>query len=330
MYDLIFGYQVTQIIRAFADLSLADHLADGPLTAAQVAAREASAPDATFRLMRAGAALGLLTVDPGHRFHTTALLDTLRTDAPVSLRSVALGMTNRACWLPWCEFTETVRRGQTQAGRMLGTGFFSYLRRHPAQSREFTAAMEAVTSLWSLDVARVIDTRDVQLAVDVGGANGALLRELQKANPRLRGIVFDRPDVAGEVAAAVASGEFAHRTEVVGGDFFVRVPAADLYLLKFVLHDWSDERCVEILTRCREAMAPDGRVAIIEFLVSARLDGWGHPSMVALMDLSMLAVAEGKERSLEDYDTLLWKAGLRRIAVRRLSSPQSVIEAVAG
>lgn len=157
-----------------------------------------------------------------------------------------------------------------------------------------------------------------------------MLQELQKANPRLRGIVFDRPDVAGEVAAAVASGEFAHRTEVVGGDFFVRVPAADLYLLKFVLHDWSDERCVEILTRCREAMAPDGRVAIIEFLMSARLDGWGHPSMVALMDLSMLAVAEGKERSLEDYDTLLWKAGLRRIAVRRLSSPQSVIEAVAG
>jgi hypothetical protein len=178
MFDMIFGYRASQTIRAFADLSLADHLADGPLTAAEAAAREGSAPETTFRLMRAGIALGLLTVDAEQRFHSTALLDTLRQRVPASLRGLALGVTNHASWLPWSEFVETVRTGRSQADKALGMEIFEYLRQHPAQSQELTAAMESVTSLWALDVAHAIDTSDVQLAVDVGGASGALLRGL--------------------------------------------------------------------------------------------------------------------------------------------------------
>jgi hypothetical protein len=325
MADMIFGYWVSQTIRAFADLSLADHLADGPLTAPEVAAREGSAPETTFRLMRAGITLGLLTADAEKRFHPTALLDTLRKNAPRSLRGMALGLTNQAQWSPWTTFVESVRKGHTQAGAALGMPFFEYLRQHPAQAEEFTGAMEAITSLWALDLAQVIDTNDVELAVDVGGANGALVRELQQVNPALRGIVFDRPDVAANVAATIASSNFADRTEVVGGDFFKAVPEADLYLLKFILHDWHDANCVQILSRCREAMRPGGRVAVVEFL----LDDLEDSGVMALMDVAMLAVAGGQERSLAEFDALLFEAGLRRIAVRRSGSPQSVIEAVA-
>ena len=325
MFDMIFGYRISQMIRAFADLSLADHLAEGPLTAAEVAAREGCAVKTTFRLMRAGVTIGLLTVDDRQRFHPTALLGTLRSDAPASLRGMALGVTNQACWLPWSEFVESVRRGSSQADKALGMNIFDYLRQHPAQSEQITAAMKSATQLWALDVPRVLDTSDVKLAVDVGGAGGTLLRELQLANPALRGIVFDRPHVAAAVATAVASSEFADRTEVVGGDFFEAVPTAELYLLKFVLHDWEDADCVKILRRCAEAMAPGGRIAIIEFL----LDELAKPGMVALMDLHMFAIAGGRERSLADFDALLSEAGLRRVAVRSLDSPQSVIEAVA-
>jgi hypothetical protein len=325
MFDMIFGYRVSQTIRTFADLSLADHLADGPLTAAEAAAREGSAPETTFRLMRAGIALGLLTVDAERRFHTTALLDTLRKDVPKSLRGLALGVTNQASWLPWSEFVETVRTGHSQAGKALGMEIFEYLRQHPAQSQELTAAMESVTSVWGLGVAHAIDTSNVKLAVDVGGAGGALLRALQEVNPELRGIVFDRPDVAADVAPAIASSEFADRAEVVGGDFFKTVPPADLYLLKSVLHDWDDASCVEILSRCREAMVPGGRVAIIEFL----LQDLDDPGMMTLTDLSMLALAGGQERSLAEFDALLSKAGLRRTGVRTSDSPLSLIEAVA-
>ena len=198
---------------------------------------------------------------------------------------------------------------------------FEYLQQNPELAQEFTGAMEGVTSLWALDVVSGLDTSDVALAVDVGGANGALLRLLQQANPALRGIVFDRPDVAAAVAVDIAG----DRTEVIGGDFFESVPAGDLYLLKFILHDWDDESCVKILSRCREAMVPGGRIAIIDFLIGDRDD----PGVMALMDLNMLAVAVGKERALAEFDALLAKAGLRRIAGQISDSPQSIIEAVA-
>jgi len=175
-----------------------------------------------------------------------------------------------------------------------------------------------VVGSWSCRRAR--DQR-CRLGVDVGGANGALLRLLQQCNPALRGIVFDRPDVAAAVEADVAS----DRTEVVGGDFFEAVPSADLYLLKCVLHDWDDESYVKILSRCREAMVPGGRVAIIEFLSGER----DAPGVAALMDLNMLAMATGKERTLAEFDALLARAGLRRTAVRTSDSPQKIIEAVA-
>jgi hypothetical protein len=144
---------------------------------------------------------------------------------------------------------------------------------------------------------------------------------LRQANPRLRGIVFDRPEVAATVQAEVID----DHTEVVGGDFFEPLPAGDLYLLKSVLHDWDDESCVKILSRCREAMVPGGRVAIIDFVIG---DG-DNPGIVVLMDLTMLTMATGRERTLAEFDALLAKAGLRRIAVQTSNSPQRIIEAVA-
>ncbi|MFL6083710.1 MAG: methyltransferase [Mycobacterium sp.] len=185
--------------------------------------------------------------------------------------------------------------------------------------------MSSGTSVWAPELADQIDTTTVRRAVDIGGANGALLALLQQANPALHGIVFDRPNIARDAEAHIARNGFAERTEVVGGDFFEAVPAGDLYLLKFILHDWDDESCVKILRSCRKAMEPGGRIAIVELVVGDD----GKDSLGALMDLSMLAVVNGRERSLEEFDTLLQRAGLRRTAVLTADSPQSVIEAVA-
>jgi len=320
MADMIFGYWVSQAVAAYAALSVPDHLAGGALTAAEIAQREGAPTDATFRLMRAGLTLGLLTIDEEERFHATALMDTLRTDASGSLRDLALAMTNRSHWLPWGDFATAVRTGQSQVPKILGGNLFEYFQSCPEAADEFTGAMAGLTAMWAPDVVRHLDTTGVKVAVDVGGANGALVRLLQHANPGLRGIVFDRPDVAAAVEAEFTS----DRLDVVGGDFFERVPAADLYLLKFVLHDWDDESCVKILSRCREAMDPGGRIAIIDFLIA---DG-DDPGIAALMDLNMLAMADGKERSLAEFDELLAKAGLRRAALRLPASPQVIIEAV--
>ena len=137
--------------------------------------------------------------------------------------------------------------------------------------------------------------------------------------------MFDRPNIAREAEPDIARNGFAERTEIVGGDFFESIPPGDLYLLKFVLHDWDDESCVKILRRCREALEPRGRIAIFELVVGDD----GEDSLGALMDLNMLAVVNGRERSLREFDALLHRAGLRRTAVLTADSPHSVIEAVA-
>jgi predicted O-methyltransferase YrrM len=185
--------------------------------------------------------------------------------------------------------------------------------------------MSSGTSVWAPTLAGLIDTSDVRRAVDVGGANGRLLTLLQRANPNLQGVLFDRPNIAQDAQAHIAQNGFAERTEVVGGDFFEAVPAGDLYLLKFILHDWDDESCVKILRSCRSAMEPGGRIAIIEMVVGDD----GEDRLGAMMDLNMLAVVNGRERSLAEFDALLQRAGLRRTAVLTADSPQSVIEAVA-
>jgi hypothetical protein len=325
MNMMVTGHWVPQVVRAAVDLSLADHLATGGLTAAEIAQREGSAANTTFRLMRACVTVGLLTADAHDRFYSTPLLETLRKDAPGSLRGLALATTLPGQWLAWNEFSTSVRSGRTQVAAALGTDFFDYLEKHPAEARDFSEGLTSTTLLWVGDAAEVIDTTDVNLAADIGGANGSLLHVLQQANPGLGGIVFDRPNIVPDATAETARKGLAERTQVVGGNFFESVPTADLYLLKFIMHDWDDENCVKILRNCREAMNPGGRIAVIEMVIG----DLANPGPAALMDMNMLALVSGQERSLDEYDVLLSAAGLRRTAVLATKSPQSVIEAIA-
>jgi hypothetical protein len=327
MAELLFGYWVSQILRAMVELSVADHLAGGATSADELADRAGSDPHSTRRLLRGGVTVGLLDTDEHGRFRSTPLLDTLRSDDPRSLSGLVLALTGDAHWLTWRRFSTAIRSGTEQVTATLGCEPFSYFAQHPEEGREFSGGMSAITSLWASALIELIDTSTVRCAVDVGGANGALLQRLQAANPALHGVVFDRPNIVADTAPAVAASGYADRTEVIGGDFFASVPAGDLYLLKFVLHDWDDEHCVQILRRCREAMQPGGRVAILEFVVGSDDD----PGTAALMDLNMLAMTQGgRERTLAEFDALLAAAGLRRVTVLSTpESPQRVIEAVA-
>jgi hypothetical protein len=325
MSAMVTSHWTPQVIRAAINLGVPEHLAEGALTAGEVADREGSALGTTFRLMRACVAIGLLTADSEGRFWGTELLRTLHKDAPGSLRGLALATTLPGQWLAWNAFTESVRKGQTQASQALGTDFFSYLEDHPDEARDFSRGLTSTTALWTSTAAQVIDTAGVRLAVDVGGAEGALLHLLLADNQDMRGIVFDRPNVVpGAVAEADRQG-LSDRTEVIGGDFFSSVPSADLYLVKMILHDWDDDSCITILRNIRAAMNPGARVAVVEMLVGDPAD----PGPAALMDMNMLAVVPGQERSLAEYDALLSAAGLRRTKVTPTGSGQSVIEGTA-
>lgn len=318
MAGTVFSYWACETVRAVADLSIADHLAVGSLTAAEVAAREGSAPDPTLRLMRAAVSIGLLTAEPNGRFGSTPVLSTLRRDDARSLRSLVLSLMGS--WLPWDELVTGIRAGESPSTKAFGGNVFDYLAAHPDEAELFSDAMASFTGVWGSAITDVIDTAGVQCAVDVGGANGSLLQLLQHENPSLQGVVYDRPNTIEHAEAAIIKNGLSERTRAIGGNFFESVPSGDLLLLKFILHDWTDEECVAILKRCREAMAPGGRIAVIEAIV-----GDATP-LAALLDMNMFVACTGRERSIEEFDALFAAAGLKRTAIFETGSPQSVIE----
>ncbi|WP_234045719.1 acetylserotonin O-methyltransferase [Streptomyces adelaidensis] len=326
MMSMITGYWVTQILRTVAELGVPDHLAERPLTAGELAERAGSDPEATFRLLRACAALELVEPDDEARFTGTPLLDTLRTGVPHSLRDIALVHGSPGHWLPWGHFPQAVRAGVPQTGAALGMDIWDHYAANPVEGERFFSSMTELTAGLSEEVARLIDTGDVSVAVDVGGANGSLLHALMRADDTLRGVVFDLPAVEETAVAEAEKAGLLGRTTVVGGSFFDSVPRGDLLLLKAVLHNWDDDSCVKILSKCREALNPGGRIVVVEM----PLGPVGQPGFAPLLDLDMLAVLPGRERELTAYDALFAAAGLRRTKVTPTRSPQSLIEAVAG
>jgi SAM-dependent methyltransferase len=312
------------VVRTAAELRIADHLHAGGATAAQVAEAESLDPGSTFRFLRACATLGLASSADGERFESTSLLDTLRADNPGSLRDLALWGGAESHWLPWGRLADAVRTGATPARDALGSPFFDWLATRSGEAEVFTNAMTAMTRDLAHQLADVIDLKDVEVAVDVGGASGNLVQTLMLRYPGLTGMVLDLAHAGIEAHASAASLGVADRFTFIGGDFFDKVSSGDLHLLKFVLHDWDDDACVRILRNCREALRPGGRVLVMELLI----DEVGKAGLEPLMDLNMMALSTGRERSADEFEAVFKRAGLRLAQVTSSASLVSVLEAV--
>lgn len=325
MMAMVTGFWVTQIVGAAATFDLAGHLAEGTDTPDAIAAAESIHPDATRRLLRTCASLGLVTSTDGVHFTGTALLDTLRRDDPNSLWGMACAQAAPGHWLPWGRFTEAVRSGDHQVEAALKTPtIFDYYAVHRDEADIFTRAMANLSAPAANDIAKAVNTDGVNHALDVGGADGEVVRAMMRANPALRGGVFDLPHVVPSAQLAAHRDGLHDRFTATGGDFFASVPPADLYVLKYILHDWDDDSCIRILKNCRASLQDGGRVIIVDYLVGEL----GAPGFAPMMDLNMLVVTGGRERDIAEFDTIFASAGLRRTAVGR-GGPFAVIEAVA-
>ncbi|MCD0482598.1 acetylserotonin O-methyltransferase [Streptacidiphilus sp. ASG 303] len=329
MLEMISGYWVTQILRATAELSLVDHVTAGASTAEEIAAREGTDPATTYRLLRAGASIGLFGDAGDRRFRVTPLGGLLRKGAPGSLREMAIVQGSPLHWQSWGVLPDAVRKGGTQMQAALGLAEgetqFDYFGRNPEEGAYFAAAMSNATGVVIDDVTRMLDLEGVSLAIDVGGSTGALVQSLMKTRPGLTGMVLDLPHVMDSAVRAAEEAGVLDRFSAVPGDFFKEVPAADLYLLKMVLHDWDDEQCVQILRNCRASAKPGTRGVVIEAVVG-RI---GEPSFGALLDMNMLAGTTGQERDFDAYDALYAASGWRRTSTLQTSTPWSVQEIVA-
>jgi precorrin-6B methylase 2 len=327
MFELIVAYRKSQIVRTAAMMSLAEHCASGSVTADSIAKAESADPGATARFLRACTSMGLLTCADETHFSGTPLLDVLRRDAVGSQWGFAVSLPAPGNWLPWGHLPDVVRSGRSQAEDIIGGNLYEYYQQHPEEGDAFTAGVSGFSAIAGAQAAKLLDTGNVRLAVDVGGATGALLHDLMAVSATMRGIVLDLPAAVPLAEESARRLGLQDRITAQGGDFTVSVPAdADMYLLRHVLHNWDDDTCVQILRRCREAMAPAARVVVQEMVLGTV----GQESeIVPSQDLNMLAVLNGRERTVAEFDELLAAAGLRRTAIHHTDTPTSIIEAVA-
>jgi O-methyltransferase domain len=321
---MIWGIHVSRAVYAVAALGIADRLADGPVSCAELAAGTGADEDSLYRVLRLLAALGVFTEAPPRSFGLTILGGRLRSDAPASMRSWALLHGTVAGCQPFEHILHTVRTGQAGFGTAHGMSLFEFLARHPADAEVFDAAMLERTAAYAPSVAAGYDFSDLRTVVDVGGGRGILLAAILRGHGHLQGTLFELPAVAAGAEAVLAAAGLTDRCEVVAGDFFQGVPAgADCYLLANVLHDWDDTRAIEILAHCRQAVTRHGRVLIIERLIP---DDPAEAVPALLSDINMLVVSGGRERTNSEYGELLEAAGLRPGIIRPVTFPYGVIE----
>lgn len=328
MLGHITAYWISQLVFVAARLGVADALAKQPLTAEVLARRVGAHAPSLRRVLRALASVGIFAERPDGRFRLTPVAATLRSDAPGSLRHFAMMMVDGYNWNGWRELLHGVRTGEIPFDHVHGMPVFEYLRQHPEDDRLFSASMASISGPENDAVARAFDFGRFGTLVDVGGAHGHLLATVLRRHRRLRGILYDQPQV---VAAAIDTGfvsapALAGRCTIQGGDFFREVPhGADAYMMKYILHDWSDEQAVRILGHCREAVAPGGRVLVIEHVIRpGNAPDWGK-----LLDINMLALTGGQERTRAEFAALFTRAGLRLVRVHPTRAALSILEAAA-
>ncbi len=323
--QMITGCLVTQLIYVVAKIGVADRLATGPSTADDLAAAAGVHPQALYRLLRALASLGVFVEDDRGRFSLTEAAAGLRSDAPDSLQAFAM-LWGEVLWPSCGALLHSVRTGQPAFDHLHGMGVFEYLPQHPQAAQIFDRAMTNLTRRLAQPVVAAYDFSSLNTVVDVGGGQGILLAAVLRANPRLKGVLYDRPDVLPTARRTLAGEGVLERCELVRGDFFSSVPeGGDAYLLKDVLHDWDDRRAVAILTTCARAMAPSARLLVVErSLPAANVAG-----PAKLVDITMLAVTGGRERSEREYADLFRQAGLRLTRAVPTGSEMQLFEAAA-
>lgn len=309
-------HAVARCLHVVADSGVADALDGQPRPAAELAARTGLDADALHRILRLLAGYGVFAEEPGGFAHTPASR-LLRTDHPQSMRPFARMIGLPSIWADITELPHAARAGRPARGMAAHMAHFA---ENPHEAALFNHAMAAKSAGIIAPILDAYDFSGAATIADIAGGRGHLLDAVLARTPGAAGVLFDLPHVIEDVAAQASD-----RFQLVAGDFFNDVlPAADHYLLMEVIHDWSDEDAIRILTAVRRAAPPTARLLIIETLV-AETPG---PHMSTMLDVLMMAITGGRERTPAEYGSLLRQAGFAVQRVIPTKSPYSIVEAV--
>ena len=311
-------------VYAAAELGIADLLANGPLEVEEIARQTGTHARSLFRLMRALASCGIVEETRPSQFTTTTLGDALRDGAPGAARATILTIAGSWQWKAWDQFLHALRTGQSGVEAAFGKDLFGFLSGEPVHSARFNDAMVGMHGAVAPAVVSAYDFSRFRSLVDVGGGKGALLAEILKAHPQMTGVLFDLPDTEKHARDYIAASGLEARCAFCAGDFFEHLPSGhDAFVLAHVLHDWTDDDAVAILRKCREALSAEGCLLVIE----AVLPDDNTPHHGKLMDLLMLTVTGGVERSQSEFHQILAKSGFALGCIHPTTTHQSIIEA---
>jgi hypothetical protein len=320
---LAMGYWISQAIYVAAKLGIADLMKEGPRNCDDLARATGTDRGSLERLLRALTSLGVFAQEKDHRFGLTPIAQCLQSKAAGSMRAMVLTLGEEH-YQAWAHLLHSVRTGEPAFDHVFRMGLFQYLAQKPASGLVFDEAMADLTALVSFALVAAYDFSGTSTVVDVGGGHGALIETILMVNRNLKAILFDSPLAIKEAKRRMHGDGLAERCEFIAGDFFQSAPVGgDAYVLKNILHDWDDERCITILKNCHSAMAANGKVLLLETVKTGDDEPFDR-----LLDLNMLVISRGRERSEIEYQALLDAAGLKLTKLVPTMSPLSVIEAV--
>jgi O-methyltransferase domain/Dimerisation domain len=326
MLQIISGFWVARCVYVAAKLGIADLIKDEPRTADELATATGTHGPSLFRVLRALASVGVITQDNDNRFGATPLSQTLCTGVPGSIRAFAMTELGEEHYPAWGELLYSVRTGGIAFDKAFGEPVWEFFAKNAENAQIFNDAMSAMTAMANEAVHSVYQFAGIGTIIDVGGGHGGLITSILKKNAGMRGILFDSPQVIeGAKPAMQESSGVGDRCQLVAGDFFKSVPeGSDAIVMKWIIHDWNDEQSVAIMKNCHRALPANGKLILIEAVVPAT----SEPHFSKFIDLNMLVITGGRERTEEEFRKLYEASGFRLTRIVPTESPFSVIEGV--
>ncbi len=318
------GYWLSKMVYVAAKLGLADRLASGPLSVSALASSVGAQSGPLHRLMRGLASVGVFVEGEPQVFALNPAAEYLRDDHPQSVRPLTI-MAGETQFEAWADLLHSVQTGQTGFEHRFGRPLFDYLGDHPEQAAMFDRAMVSIHGRETAAILDAYDFRSFKRIVDIGGGNASQMVEILQKHRNLSGMVFDLPHVVERARDALQRANLANRCDTRGGSFFEEVPAGgDAYLLRHIIHDWDDAASAAILKTIRKAIPAHGKLLVIETVIPPGND----PCFAKLLDLTMLVIPGGLERTQDQYTTLLADAGFQLTRVVPTTGGVDVIEAL--
>ena len=317
------GGWIARCIHLAAILDLAGHLKNGPKSIQDLAEATEMHSSSLYRLLRALASLGIFTEAEPEVFAQTELSNALRFDLPGSLGYMAKWHGQEWLLKSWEHLEYSLRTGNPAVNHVYGTDIWTYFSRHPEQDELFNQTMTSFYENVNPLLAQPYDFSKFTTLVDIGGGQGTFLASILSHHPELHGILFDLPRVIESNHAKIKPA-LRDRLRLVGGSFFTTVPeGGDAYMMKEILHDWTDEDCIRILANCRRAMKPESKLLLFEALIQPE-----GGSETKLLDLLMLVGFSGRQRTAEEFASLFEASGFQLAQVIPTETSMSIVEGI--